>query len=159
MPGHEEALATSARIAEMVEPNYESLGLGSAASPRFNRPANKTPEDYLRELCEQGLQDRYGDDPAAEARGPAGPRAGHHQPDGVRLLLPDRLGLRPLRPRAGNPGLGPRLGLRRAWSATCSSSATSARSSTTCCSSGSSTPIVPRRPISTSTSARSGDTR
>ena len=68
MPGHEEALATSARIAEMVEPHYESLGLGRRCFPSFQPPENQTPEDYLRQLCELGLQDRYGDHPPAEAR-------------------------------------------------------------------------------------------
>ena len=67
MPGHEEALATSARIAEMVEENYKSLDLGKRQFPSFQPPGEKTPEDYLRELCEQGLRERYGDDPAAEA--------------------------------------------------------------------------------------------
>ena len=38
MPGHEEALATSARIAEMVEPNYESFGLGRRYFPSFSPP-------------------------------------------------------------------------------------------------------------------------
>ena len=115
MPGHEEALATSARIAEMVEPNYESLGLGTPLLPVVSAArTSKTPEDYLRELCEAGLRERYGDEPARRGARAARPRAGHHQPDGVRLLLPDRLGLRPLRPRAGHPRLGPRLGLRRA---------------------------------------------
>ncbi len=54
MPGHDEALATSARIAELVEPHYESLGLGRRCFPSFQPPENKTPEEYLRELCERG---------------------------------------------------------------------------------------------------------
>jgi DNA polymerase-3 subunit alpha len=66
MPGHEEALATSARIAEMVEPNYDSLGLGRRHFPSFSPPDGKSPEDYLRQLCEEGLRDRYGDDPGPE---------------------------------------------------------------------------------------------
>ena len=68
MPGHEEALATSVRIAELVEENYESLDLGKRQFPSFQPPGEKTPEDYLRELCEQGLRDRYGDDPAPRPR-------------------------------------------------------------------------------------------
>ncbi len=113
MPGHEEALATSVRIAERVEDHYKSLDLGKRQFPSFQPPDQKTPEEYLRELCEEGLRQRYGDDPSPEVRA-ARPRAGHHQPDGVRLLLPDRLGLRPLRPRARHPELGARLGLRGA---------------------------------------------
>jgi DNA polymerase-3 subunit alpha len=68
MPGHDEALATSARIAASVEPHYESLGLGRRCFPSFRPPGEKSPEDYLRELCEAGLRERYGDDPPAEAR-------------------------------------------------------------------------------------------
>jgi DNA polymerase III subunit alpha len=68
MPEHEEALAMSARIAEMVEPNYESLGLGKRCFPSFQPPENQTPEAYLRHLCDLGLQKRYVDNPPAEAR-------------------------------------------------------------------------------------------
>jgi DNA polymerase III subunit alpha len=68
MPGHEEALATSARIAEMVEPHYESLGLGKRCFPSFQPPEDQTTEAYLRQLCERGMQNRYGDNPPAEAR-------------------------------------------------------------------------------------------
>ncbi len=68
MPGHAEALATSARIAAMVEPNYESFGLGKRCFPSFQPPEGRTPETYLRELCEAGLKDRYGPNPSVEAR-------------------------------------------------------------------------------------------
>ncbi|QEH33192.1 DNA polymerase III subunit alpha [Aquisphaera giovannonii] len=68
LPGMEEALAMSARIADMVEENYTSVGLGKRQFPSFKPPDEKTPEDFLRELCEAGLLDRYGDPPAAEAR-------------------------------------------------------------------------------------------
>jgi len=64
MPGHEEALATSVRIAELVEENYKSLNLGKRQFPSFQPPGQKTPEDYLRELCEQGLRDRFGENPS-----------------------------------------------------------------------------------------------
>ena len=60
MPDHEEALATSAQIAELVEPYYKSLGLGTRCFPSFDPPDQKTPEEYLRELCQSGLRDRYG---------------------------------------------------------------------------------------------------
>ncbi len=68
MPGFEEALATSYRISELVEDNYKSLNLGARQFPSFQPPDRKTPEDYLRELCEAGLRDRYGDNPPPEAR-------------------------------------------------------------------------------------------
>jgi DNA polymerase III subunit alpha len=68
MPGHEEALATSARIADLVEENYKGLNLGQRQFPSFQPPGRETPEAYLRELCEQGLVDRYGAEPPAAAR-------------------------------------------------------------------------------------------
>jgi DNA polymerase-3 subunit alpha len=67
MPDHAEALATSARIAEMVEPHYESLGLGRRCFPSFEPPDQKAPEEYLRELCQTGLHERYGEIPPPEA--------------------------------------------------------------------------------------------
>ena len=54
MPGHEEALATSVRIAERVERTTRASTSASASSPRSSRPDEKTPEEYLRELCEAG---------------------------------------------------------------------------------------------------------
>src|SRR3954471_15671750 len=68
--GHEEALAMSARIAEKIEPNYSSLGLGKRQFPSFQAPERKTSEEYLSELCERGLRERYGDPPPPEARDP-----------------------------------------------------------------------------------------
>ena len=75
----------------------------SGTSRSSRRPEAKTPEEYLRELCETGLQERYGDEPAGGGAAAAGARAGHHLPDGLRQLLPDRLGLRALRPRERHP--------------------------------------------------------
>lgn len=63
MPGHDEALANSVRIADMVEPNYASLGLGKRCFPSFQPPERKTPEDYLEELCRAGMARRYGPNP------------------------------------------------------------------------------------------------
>ena len=51
MPDHEEALATSAAIAELVEPNYESLGLGRAVSPRFSRPTKRHPRNIYESFA------------------------------------------------------------------------------------------------------------
>jgi DNA polymerase-3 subunit alpha len=56
----EEALKETERIAERVEPNYESLELGKRQFPSFQPPGGATPEAYLRELCERGLEERYG---------------------------------------------------------------------------------------------------
>ena len=68
MPGHEEALALTARIAETVEENYTGLELGKRQFPSFTPPAGQTPEEYLRKLCEEGLTERYGAVPPPEAR-------------------------------------------------------------------------------------------
>jgi DNA polymerase-3 subunit alpha len=67
MPEHAEALAASVRIAERVEEHYTSLNLGKRQFPSFQPPDGKTPEDYLRALCEHGLRDRYGADPPRAA--------------------------------------------------------------------------------------------
>ena len=76
MPGHEEALAASARIAAMVEPHYESLGLGAAASRRFSRPSRRRPRTTCASSARRACATRYGDDPAARGARAARPRAG-----------------------------------------------------------------------------------
>ena len=95
MPGHEEALAASARIAEMVEPNYESLGLGKRCFPSFQPPDNLTTEEYLRSSASWVCKTVMATIPPPR-RGASGPRTEHHQSDGVCVLLPDRVGLRAL---------------------------------------------------------------
>ena len=100
-PDLADAVARSQEIADGVD---IQLDFKKRHFPVFTPPDGKTPEDYLRELCEQGLKERYGDNPPPEVAGPARARAGHHLPDGLRQLLPDRLGLRPLRPRERHPG-------------------------------------------------------
>ena len=65
MPGHDEALATSARIAERVD--YSQLGLGKRYYPAFQPPDELSPEAYLDQLCREGLQKRYGDHPPQAA--------------------------------------------------------------------------------------------
>jgi DNA polymerase-3 subunit alpha len=66
--GQEEALAMSAGIAERIEENYASLGLGKRQFPSFQAPENRTAEEYLQDLCERGLRERYGDPPPPAAR-------------------------------------------------------------------------------------------
>ncbi len=68
MPGHDEALKQSALIAERVEDHYKSLGFGKRQFPSFKTPEGKTPEDVLRDLCEEGLVNRYGSPVPDEAR-------------------------------------------------------------------------------------------
>ncbi len=67
MPGHHEALANSALIADRVEQDYASLNFGKRQFPSFQPPAQQTPEEYLRELCEAGLAKRYGGSPSPAA--------------------------------------------------------------------------------------------
>src|SRR5438552_4014017 len=63
-PGQKAAVKRRQEIAEScaIELDFKSRHF-----PVFTPPADKKPEAYLRELCEQGLRVRYGDPPAAEA--------------------------------------------------------------------------------------------
>ena len=68
-PGLEEAVRQSQEIADSVEIELE---LGKRHFPLFTPPEEKTPGEYLRELCLQGLKERYAeraDRWADEARG------------------------------------------------------------------------------------------
>lgn len=55
-PGLEDAVARSQEIANAVEIELE---LGQRHFPVYHSPDNKSPEDYLRELCVKGLKERY----------------------------------------------------------------------------------------------------
>jgi len=59
-PGLEHACARSQEIADSVDIDIE---LGKHYFPNFECPDNKKPIDYLRELCVQGLLERYEGDP------------------------------------------------------------------------------------------------
>ncbi|NQU25090.1 MAG: DNA polymerase III subunit alpha, partial [Candidatus Nealsonbacteria bacterium] len=65
-PGQEEAVHRSQEIADSVELELE---LGQRHFPVFTPPDEKTSEDYLRELCLQGLKERYADTPKRFADG------------------------------------------------------------------------------------------
>jgi DNA polymerase-3 subunit alpha len=56
LPGYEEALAQSQRIADSVD---ITLDLGKRHFPTYPLPREKTSQDFLRELCLEGLNDRY----------------------------------------------------------------------------------------------------
>jgi DNA polymerase-3 subunit alpha len=56
-PGHEDALRRTLEVAERC--NVE-LELGRILLPQFPVPDNRDAFDYLVELCEKGLQKRYG---------------------------------------------------------------------------------------------------
>ena len=58
--GLEDAVARSQEIADTV--NID-LQLGKYYFPNFECPEEKTPIDYLRDLCVEGLLERYEDDP------------------------------------------------------------------------------------------------
>ncbi len=59
------AVRRSQEIADGVDIR---LNLKARHFPVFTPPAGKTPEDHLRELCEKGLRQRYGDNPSQAAR-------------------------------------------------------------------------------------------
>ncbi|HVX09813.1 MAG TPA: DNA polymerase III subunit alpha [Pirellulales bacterium] len=69
-PGFDEAVARSQQIADSV--NIE-LQLGQRHFPAFDVPDDKTPTDYLRELCLDGLRRRYANVPEMWAEGELAP--------------------------------------------------------------------------------------
>lgn len=64
-PGLEDAVARSQEIADRVDID---LDLNARHYPVFKPPESKTDVQYLRELCDDGLKWRYGDDITAEHR-------------------------------------------------------------------------------------------
>jgi DNA polymerase-3 subunit alpha len=59
-----ESIATTLEIAERCEVEIE---LGKMLIPRFPAPEGEAQESYLRRLAHEGLRERYGDPPPAEA--------------------------------------------------------------------------------------------
>jgi len=53
-----EAIENTHKIADMCDFNFE---LGKVQLPHFEVPNGKTPEEYLTELCQQGLKKRFGE--------------------------------------------------------------------------------------------------
>jgi DNA polymerase-3 subunit alpha len=108
-----EAMRRTLEIAERCNVEIE---LGKILLPRFPCRRPRRAFDYLRELCEKGLQKRYGDPPPPRSPS-ASLRARRRSRDGLRRLLPDRLGLRQVRQgerdrRRPGPRLGGRLDRR-----------------------------------------------
>ncbi len=64
-PRHEEAVKRSQEIADRVD---IQLDFKKRHFPVFSPPGGKTPDDYLRELCAQGLLERYRGNPSPAAR-------------------------------------------------------------------------------------------
>jgi len=65
-PGQEEAVKRSQEIADSVQIELE---LGHRHFPVFTPPEGKASEDYLRELCLEGLKKRYANNPQRCADG------------------------------------------------------------------------------------------
>lgn len=63
-PERQDAVGRSQQIADQCQVD---LDLKSRHFPVFKPPAGKKPENYLRELCRQGLHDRYGANPSKDA--------------------------------------------------------------------------------------------
>jgi len=62
-PDHEEAVRQSQSIADSVD---IKLDFKARHFPVFLPPDKKTPEQYLREICLEGVRLRYGDEPRPE---------------------------------------------------------------------------------------------
>jgi DNA polymerase-3 subunit alpha len=86
-PGLEEAVARSQQIADTVDIQLE---LGKRHFPAFAPPDAKAPAEYLRELCEAGLRERYAGDPRRWQGGD--PQSGQLADD-VRQRLERELGV------------------------------------------------------------------
>lgn len=61
----EECMKNTVAIADQCE---VELSFGENKIPSFKTPDKKNPDKYLRELCEEGLKDRYGSKPSKEAK-------------------------------------------------------------------------------------------
>jgi DNA polymerase-3 subunit alpha len=59
-----EAVENTLKIAEMCD---ISIAFGEHQIPHFDT-GKKSAQEYLRELCEEGLKNRYGENPSTEAR-------------------------------------------------------------------------------------------
>ena len=90
---------TSARIADRVD--IEPRASASATSRSFPPPGETDAQATSASSAERDCE-RYGDDPPRPST-TGSSTSWDHRPDGLRLLLPDRLGLRPLRPRERHP--------------------------------------------------------
>jgi DNA polymerase-3 subunit alpha len=59
-PGQEEAVKQSQQIADSV---HIELELGKRHFPVYSPPEGRTPEDFLYDLCIEGLKENYADEP------------------------------------------------------------------------------------------------
>ncbi len=63
-PGHEEAVKRTQEIADKVD---IAIDFKKRHFPVFAPPEGRAPEEHLRELCVEGLRERYGDSPPRAA--------------------------------------------------------------------------------------------
>ena len=152
-PGHDDAVARSQEIADGVDIRARLQG---APFPRVcaagRKDAGEVSARTVRaRACRNAIGRRAAGKPVADR---LESRTGHHLPDGFRQLFPDRLGFRAVCPRERHSRHAPAAPAAGRSSPTSLISAMSARWNTTCCSSDSSTRTGPKRPISTSTFAR-----
>ena len=139
---HPSAVEATLEIAERCDLELE---MGKYHLPEFQVPAGTTREQVLEEQAWTGLRAAPRARPRRTAAGQVRRLRRAHEVralgdpvDGVRRLLPDRLGLHRLRaPHRRSGGTGPRLVGRDRWSPTASASPVSTRSSTTSSSSAS----------------------
>jgi len=75
-PGHEEAVKQSQLIADTVQIDLE---LGQRHFPVYTPPEQKTPDEFLRELCLRGCRERYANT-AKRWKSGAAPGADHLDP-------------------------------------------------------------------------------
>ncbi len=140
--GQEEAVKRSQEIADSAPSSSTSR---QRHFPVFTPPEKKTPEEYLRELCEAGLAERYGRCGSPKRQAAGAKQRLEHELDiicrmgfaGYFLIVWDfvRFAHEP-----GHPGRCARLGVRRDRQLRAQAEPTSARWNTTCCSSASSIP-------------------
>ena len=154
-PGHDEAMRRTLEIAERCNVYARAREHPAAEVPAAGRQGRvRVPGRAVRERPAKAL--RTGD---AGAAGAPPLRAQDDQGDGLRRLLPDRLGLHRLRPAERRLGRARAAARRPARSPpTASRSPTSTRSATTCSSSASSTRAASRCRTWTSTSPSRGAT-
>ncbi len=60
-----EAIENTQRIVELCNFEFE---LGKLKLPKFETPNGKSPTDYLRELCLEGLKKKFGENPPKEVK-------------------------------------------------------------------------------------------
>ena len=125
-----EAIPTTLEIAERCDLEIE---LGQMLLPRYPAPDGEEPSSYLRRLTEDGLRQPLRRSGARSGGRAARDRAERDSRHGLRVVLPDRLGLRQVREgQRHRRRARSRFGRRLDRQLLASTSRTSIRSPTTC---------------------------